>query len=134
MEIINGKKGCIYIIGYLHRPGCASFASDLENRYYPVDTELNDLYNIFVTKYSDLMHYIIEIPADKGCHNRLEGIAKDHGLKLMNGKPWNGIDEFPVRCMPDACYTLEIGDHEAMAGANIKTMVEDEVQSLKERG
>lgn len=135
MDIINAKAGYIYIIGYIYRPGCSSFACELEHRYYPPDTELNELYNMFMLKYEGMLHMVIEIPAGKTSAEwrRCDQLATELGLKLVPGKPWNGRDEFPVRCLPDACFTLETANHADLAEKDLRQLLQDEVQELKVR-
>lgn len=133
MDTIVAKAGYLYIVGYIYRPGCTSFACILEHTRYPPDTALNELYNMYLLKYSGSMHLVIEIPSSKENYNACQEIATQNGLRLVSGKPWNGITEFPVKCAPDACFTLETLDHEQLAGTDIKSLLLNEVEDLKDR-
>jgi hypothetical protein len=105
MDILLAKKACLYIISHMYRPKAIQFAVELENLYYPPDTDSNDSYQIFNVTYEGGMHYVIEIPMQD--YHKAEKLANNHGLKMVAGKPFNGIKEFPVNCSADACFVLE---------------------------
>lgn len=124
MEIIKAKAGCVYIIGQLHRPGCMTFALELEHKHFsPDDEEQNGNFNMFMTKYGDddVLFYIIEIPGSTPI-TKCEQIATQCNLKLVNGKPFDGHSEFPADCAANACFTLETVNH------NIQSSLKDEFQ------
>uniref|UniRef100_A0A6C0J4H9 Uncharacterized protein n=1 Tax=viral metagenome TaxID=1070528 RepID=A0A6C0J4H9_9ZZZZ len=133
MEIIEAKQGCVYIIGYVYRPGCVSFSVELEHVHYPPDTDLNTLYQIFSVKYNDMMHYVIEIKKNNTSIEQCYKLSCKHNLKLVSGKPWNGTDEFPVKCMPEACFTLETIKHDKYTEQDLKYVIQSEVKTLKDK-
>jgi hypothetical protein len=113
MPIIMAKQGHLYVIGMLHRPGIASFMYYLEHQYFPpAEVTLNDLYQLYHTDYQTVTYLIAEIPA-KGAvtSSQLHQLAANYGLRLVNGKPFDGQSEFPIECTADACFTLETADH-----------------------
>jgi hypothetical protein len=107
MEILQAKKGCLYIICHLYRPGAITFVTELEHEYYTPETPMADLFSLFNITYEGGLHFVIEIPSSKKSYDQVESLAKLHNLKLVNGKPYNGAQEFPVNCLPDACFVLE---------------------------
>ena len=111
MDIINAKKGCLYIIGHVFRPCTLTFLTELEERYYTPDTPMNDLFNLFNVTYEGGMHYVIEIPAGSEYFEQVKIIADENNLNVVNGKPFNGIEEFPVNCLADHCFVLENKEH-----------------------
>ena len=106
MDILQAKKGCLYLIGHLCRPGVMSFLVELEDSHYG-EEPMSELFALFNITYEGGLHLVIEIPASTLSYRQAEIIAENNGLKLVNGKPFNGIEEFPVQCLPDACFVLE---------------------------
>jgi hypothetical protein len=134
MDILQGKKGFIYIIGMYFRPGCLSYATDLEHKYFsPKCPDLNELYNLFTIKYDSIMYFIIEIPSTVEVFEKCQTLASEYNLKLVEGKPWNGVTEFPVKCLADACFTLEILDHEKYSMVDIKDVIMKQVDEIKNK-
>jgi len=110
MNELHAKAGQLYIIGCTMRPGTVTFATELEQQYFPPDTDINELFNIFLLQYSDTPHYIIEIP--KSSYRIAEALAEELNLRLVNGKPYNTqAGPFGLVCSADSCFTLEIADH-----------------------
>ena len=116
MSEIVAKAGCVYIIGDCHRPGTTTFASELEHQYYLPDTELNEFYDLHVVKYAkDMMFFVIEITTGKYMtKSKLDTLANRNNLKLVYGKPYDGVNEFPIKCLPEHCFTLETRKHQEL--------------------
>jgi hypothetical protein len=110
-DIIQTKAGYMYIICHLFRPGGITFATELEHRHYPPDEAINDLFTIFNITYHGGTHFVIEIPSSKQAYDQANGVAKECNLKLVPGKPFNGLMEFPVNCLPDHCFVMETINH-----------------------
>ena len=108
---LQTKAGCTYIICHMLRPGGISFVTELEHRHYPPDESINDLFTIFNVSYHGGMHFVIELPAGKQAYEQAIAVAAEFNLKLVPGKPYNGGEEFPVKCLPDHCFVLETVDH-----------------------
>lgn len=127
---IVAKSGCIYIIADCHRPGTLTFAAELEHQYYPPDTELNEYYNLFNVKYAkSMLFYVIEVTTGKYMtRGKLDNLAKRNNLKLVYGKPYDGNNEFPVKCLPEHCFTLETRDHKKLDKDIVKAL-EDEYRN-----
>lgn len=107
MEILQAKKGCLYIICHVYRPGAITFVTELEHTYYTPDTPMEELFALFNITYEGGLHFVIEVPSNKNSYEQIFNLAKENNLKLVNGKPYNGKEEFPVNCLPDACFVLE---------------------------
>lgn len=133
MDIIHGKQGHIYIIGYIYRLGCLSFITELEHKHYPPGTQLNDLFNVYMVKYSDMLYNVIEIPCNKTIIEKCHGIAIVNGLKMVSGKPWNGKMEFPVNCKAEACFTLETTDHKLYVNLDMRSLILEEAENIKKK-
>jgi hypothetical protein len=112
-DIIQTKAGYMYIICHLFRPGGITFATELEHRHYPPDEVINDLFTIFNITYHGGTHFVIEIPSSKIAYEQADAVAKECNLNLVPGKPFNGLTEFPVNCLPDHCFVLETLNHDA---------------------
>jgi len=129
---LHAKSGHVYIIGALFRKGTLSFATSLEYDCYPPDTEANDLYNIFQLQYCGMPYYIIEIP-----HNGfdiVQKIAKDNGLRLVNGKPASAdLTPFRLVCNAEQCFTLETIYDADMNPDNWAQQLKDEQESVRQR-
>lgn len=110
MDSLHAKKGCIYIIGCLTRPGAVPFAVDLEHKHYPPDSSLNDAYGLFRIDYAGGPYYILELPHKD--YDLIDSMLYEYKLKLVNGKPFNAeAGEFRLACDSTACFTLESTDH-----------------------
>lgn len=108
MDTIVGKQYCVYLIGQTERPNALAFLVELENTYYSPDNyELNDSFHVYCTMYNRAMFFIAELDNPKPAAGEIEILAKKHNLTLINGKPFDGHEEFPAQCRPDACFTLE---------------------------
>jgi hypothetical protein len=118
MEVLEAKVGCMYLICHLYRPGGLTFATELEHRHYPPDEPINEVFAIFNVTYNGGPHFTIEIPASKQAFTQAEELATELNLKLVPGKPYNGQDEFPIRCAPDKCFVLETRNHEQITDFN----------------
>ena len=127
MEIIEAKSGCMYIICHIFRPGGITFATELEHRFYPPGESMNDVFQIFNVTYDAGNHYAIEIPVSKQAYQQAEELATELNLKLVPGKPFDGLSEFPIRCAADKCFVLETVDHESMGN------ITDELKKLREK-
>ena len=127
MEIIEAKKGCMYIICHIYRPGGITFATELEYRFYPPEESMNEVFQIFNVTYDAGNHYAIEIPVSKQAFQQAEELAKELNLRLVPGKPFDGSSEFPIRCAADKCFVLETADHESMGN------ITDEIKRLREK-
>jgi hypothetical protein len=127
MQVIEAKQGCMYFICHLFRPGGLTFATELEHRFYPPDEAINEVFQIFNVTYGAGPHYAIEIPASKQAYQQAETLAEEMNLKLVPGKPFNGQDEFPIRCAADKCFVLETAVHDAMEN------FEEEITALKKK-
>jgi hypothetical protein len=110
-DALQTKAGCIYIICHILRPGGISFATELEHRHYPPDEPINDLFSIFNVTYQGGVHFVIELPTGKQAYDQACSVAAEFNLKLVPGKPYNGVEEFPVNCLADHCFVLETVDH-----------------------
>lgn len=131
MEIIQAKKGCIYIIAYIYRPNTLTFATELEHKYFsPDNSSLNELYQIFNLKYADMLYYVIELPDTKELMLNCYRLAYSLNLRLVPGKPFNGLLEFPVSCRPDACFTLETINHKEYQNMDMKCLLEQEIKNM----
>lgn len=133
MEIINAKPGHIYIVGYIYRPGCPTFTTELEHRHYPPNSEANDLFTVYMVKYSDMLFNVVEIPDNRTAREHCYRISSECSLRMVPGKPWNGREEFPVNCKPDKCYTLETVNHSTYANRNLKQVVQEEADGLRQK-
>ncbi len=127
MEVLPAKNGCMYIICHLTRPGGLSFAMDLEHRYYNPSEAINETFQIFNVTYDGGTHFVIEIPAGRESYNQATEVAAEFNLKLVPGKPFNGLEEFPVRCTADKCFVLETVDHDKLGD------LASEMQILREK-
>ena len=111
MDELKSKKGNVYIIGCLLRPGALKFSKELEYNYFPPDTDNNEYYNIFQLSYANMPYYIIEIPENS--INIAEKLAKNFNLKFVNGKPYSKQEGgFRLLCNPESCFTLETTSYE----------------------
>jgi len=133
MEIITAKQGYIYIVGYIYRPGCLTFTTELEHTCFPPNTELNELFNIYMVTYTEMMFNVVEIPKTNETLEHCYSIANSSGLRLVPGKPWNGKKEFPVNCKPDACFTLETAKHSKYANQDLRSVIQKEAQEMREK-
>jgi hypothetical protein len=127
MEVIEAKNGCMYIICHIYRPGGITFANELEHQFYPPDEPVNEVFQIFNVTYNGGPHFAIEIPAGKQAYEQAASLATQINLKLVPGKPYNGVDEFPIKCSADKCFVLETVDH-----ASLGNIIE-EAQRLREK-
>ena len=113
MDELVSKKGNIYIIGCLLRPGTLKFATELEHTYFPPDTDRNDFYNIFRISYCNMPYYIIEIPSHS--LEIVKKLANSLDLNVINGKPYNNEQgSFRLACNAESCFTLETKSYENM--------------------
>ena len=113
MDELVSKKGNIYIIGCLLRPGTLKFATELEHTYFPPDTDSNDFYNIFRISYCNMPYYIIEIPSH--CLEIVKTLANSLDLNVISGKPYNSEQgSFRLACNAESCFTLETKSYENM--------------------
>jgi hypothetical protein len=129
MDILTARNTSCYIIGALDRPGTLLFATELEYQKYPPDTDLNDLYNIFFTKYGDAPHFIIEIPKADMEFICTEFI-KSYNLVLQNGLPFGTRGKFPLICNDTQAWTLET--NEELDPEQIYVLLMAERQKVKE--
>ena len=133
MDIITAKPGYIYIVGYIYRPGCLTFSTTLEHQYYPPETVMNELFNIYMVKYNDMLFNVVELPQSKSALEQCYRICHDCGLRMVPGKPWNGKMEFPLNCRPDACFTLETSTsgHNLYNNRDLRQIIEDEAKNIR---
>jgi hypothetical protein len=131
MDILTAKNTSCYIVGALDRPGTLLFATELENKYYAPDTELNDQYNIFYTKYGDAPHYIIEIPKSD-ISFVMDEFIKQYDLVLRNGLPFGNKGKFPLLCNDSQAWTLESSSNEQLNPEEIYLLLLDEHRKVKE--
>lgn len=111
-EALIGKQACIYIIGQTCRPNALQFLVELEHTFYhPEDEHLNDSFQVFTVKYSNALFFVAELAQPLPAPSKLNEVAEGHNLRLVSGKPFDGVDEFPANCRADACFTLEIKDY-----------------------
>ncbi len=96
----------------MFRLGGITFATELEHRHYPPDEDINDLFTVFTVTYHGGAHFVIEIPSSKIAYEQAALVAKECNLCLVPGKPFNGLTEFPVNCLPDHCFVLETINHD----------------------
>lgn len=127
MDVLSAKNGCMYIICHLTRPGGVSFAMELEHRYYYPGEAINEIFQIFNVTYDGGTHFVIEIPAGLQAYNQVTEVAAEFNLKIVPGKPFNGHEEFPVRCTADKCFVLETVDHEILGD------ITSEMKRLREK-
>lgn len=125
---MEAKQRCLYIVGSIYRPGCLTFAMELEHEYYPPSSAVNELFNMLQTSYSGIMYYIIEIPSTGNSMKNAEKVATGCNLVLKPGKPYNGKTEFPVNCSADCCFTLETLDHDILYDNDIRNLVKCEIK------
>jgi hypothetical protein len=112
MDTLHAKRGHIYIIGCLMRPGALTFATELEYKYYTPNTDLNEAYNIFRIQYAETPFFIIEVPGASTDRTIIDTLSASLNLKLQNGKPYNvNSGEFSLACDSQSCFTLETLDH-----------------------
>lgn len=133
MDHLHAKRGYIYIIGCVTRPGVILFSVKLEFGHYPPESDLNDEYNIFRIQYSEAMFCIIEIPATD--YAVAEKIAGECNLKLVNGKPYNAMTgEFSLACDSQSCYTLETVNHTLLpcTGEKLQELLHDQMMSAQQ--
>lgn len=122
-----GKQGAIYIIGQIHRPGTMSFMVELEHTHYdPANEELNEAFHVFTLMYNNAMFFVIELdPYERPDTATLHALALRYRLELVNGKPYNGKYEFPARCAPDTCFTLETRNHDELSRLGNQLVIEE---------
>jgi hypothetical protein len=132
LDQVQGKAGSMYIICHLCRPGGLTFVKEYENTYYPPEEAINDLFNIFHVTYDGGAHYVVEVPSSAAAYKGAEETALKCNLKMVPGKPFNGVKEFPIQCSPDKCFVLETLNHgEGDAQVSYETLME-EVRRLRD--
>ena len=110
LDTLTGHAKSVYLVGDLHRSGAVTFLTRLEYEQYPPDTDANDSFTVFHTRYNTGLFYIIEIPATG--YRAAEALARELNLKFVPGKPHRpGTDQFNLKCGDFTCFTLEYIDH-----------------------
>jgi hypothetical protein len=128
MDIVSGKKGAVYIIGDMYRLGFSTLMCEIEHRFYPPDTLLNEGYNIFLITYGMITFVVMEL--DCPDMKAVEEVAYGLNLKLVNGKPYNNKREFPVLCGADQCFVVEGLPEDII---DIKDDLKKELETLREK-
>jgi len=118
-----------FIIGMLIpiRIGVGLFGSILEYRHYPPDTPKNDLFQLVMVKWEEMIWGVMSIPIEDKVY--VEWIAKECGLRLTDGIPSiidaseeKGLRFFPVTDS-ERIMTLEYIDPNHIGYTNDKKAI-----------
>lgn len=97
----------MHFVGMLMRPGVGGCAETLEHTHYKPGTPANDLFQLHIIKWEDLVWGLISIPIED--RSKMERAAAANGLRIANGVPFmigpNGPSRFPVE--NNRIFTLE---------------------------
>lgn len=101
----------VHFVGMLMRPGVGGCAETLEHTHYKPGTPANDLFQLHIIKWEDLVWGLISIPIED--RSKMDRAAAANGLRVADGVPTmvNGqggelkVSRFPVE--NDRIFTLE---------------------------
>ena len=82
---LGSNLGCVHLIGLLERPCVGLFAVRLEHRHYPPGTLANDLFEMRLVKWEDMVWSVVTIPT--GGRPDAAAIADGVGLRFADGVP-----------------------------------------------
>jgi len=104
------KPDYVYIICGAYRPNTDKFIYTVEHTLFPpTNEELNDLFDIFVMPFADLLYVVMGIP--QKYLEKCKKIATSLNLELILGKPIGhtagGSIHFPLDHSSDLIYTVE---------------------------
>lgn len=137
-DIFFSDPNYVHFIGMLFppRPGVQSCFVELEHKYFPPGTDLNNDFIMRMVKWQDMVWVIVSIPRSE--MNLMSSVVEKNGLRLARGIPHifssKGKEHFPIKDS-ERVFTLEnTSNHPAYTNDSniIKELSKEEHSRIEE--